>query len=248
MNNRLIAVSQTETREKLMQIRQLMDLETNTYTYLIIDMSTRKAALVDPVLEALDRDVKLIKELGLSLESVLETHIHADHVTSAYYLRKETGCKIILPKNAKARNIDQELSHDDTLMLGETPIKALETSGHTDAHMAYHVNNVVLTGDALLVRGCGRTDFQGGDAGKLYDNVTQHVLSLPPATTVYPGHDYNGCTRSTVGEEKKHNPRFIRSRKDFIELMSSLKLAKPKRMRYAVPLNLRLGQIPSCDE
>jgi glyoxylase-like metal-dependent hydrolase (beta-lactamase superfamily II) len=228
-----------------MLFRQLFDSETSTYTYLIADTHTKDAVLVDPVIEQVERDYKLLNELGLTLKFCLETHIHADHVTGTGKLRELTGCMGIVPTNAHAACANRHVEHDEVLKVGEIDIKAIGTNGHTDAHMAYLVNGThVLTGDALFIRGCGRTDFQSGDAGLLYDRVNHHLFTLPEETLVYPAHDYKGHTVSTIGEEKRLNPRFVgRTREEFITFMDSLDLPDPKKMMEAVPANERCGQV-----
>lgn len=228
-----------------MVFRQLFDAESSTYTYLIADSVTQAAILVDPVLEQVDRDLKLLNELGLTLRYCLETHIHADHVTGTGKLRQMTGCMGIVPEHAQADCADRHIQDGETVQLGEVSIKAIATPGHTDSHMAYLVNDqYVLTGDALFIRGCGRTDFQSGDAGTLYDSVTQHLFTLPGEVLVYPAHDYRGQTVSTIAEEKRWNPRFAgRSRESFIELMASLDLPNPKKMMEAVPANEQCGRV-----
>lgn len=224
--------------------RQLFDRESSTYTYLIADPLTRGAILVDPVQEQVDRDLQLLRELGLTLLYSLETHIHADHITGGSQLRQHTGCRLIVPHRAKVWGADGWLGHGEQLQLGMVQLEAIATPGHTDSHMAYRVNQTyVLTGDALLIRGCGRTDFQGGDAGALYDAVTQRLFSLPDTTRVYPGHDYKGHTVSTIGDEKRWNQRFAnRDRAQFVQLMNNLNLPYPKRMKQAVPANERCGE------
>lgn len=228
-----------------MLFRQLFDKETSTYTYLIADEQTKEAVLVDPVLGQVARDHKLIDELGLSLQFCLETHVHADHITGTSKLRDLTNCRGIVPVNAQVDCADQSVKHDEVLQVGNIKIQAISTNGHTDSHMAYLVDGThVLTGDALFIRGCGRTDFQGGDAGVLYDRVTQHLFTLPAETLVYPAHDYKGQTVSTVGEEKGLNPRFVgRSREQFIDFMANLDLPDPKKMMEAVPANQSCGQV-----
>jgi sulfur dioxygenase len=229
----------------MMLCRQLFDAESSTYTYLIADSVPQEAILVDPVLEQVDRDLKLLNELGLTLRYCLETHIHADHVTGTGKLRQVTGCMGIVPEYAEADCADRHIQDGETLQLGEVIIKAIATPGHTDSHMAYLVNNqYVLTGDALFIRGCGRTDFQSGDAGTLYDSVTQRLFTLADEVLVYPAHDYRGQTVSTIAEEKRWNPRFAgRSRESFIEFMASLDLPNPKKMMEAVPANERCGRV-----
>jgi glyoxylase-like metal-dependent hydrolase (beta-lactamase superfamily II) len=223
--------------------RQFFDPESSTYTYLIADSQTKEAVLVDTVLEQVDRDLQVLDDLGLSLRYCLETHIHADHITGAGKLRQQTGCRVLVPKNATARSADRSLSDRETLALGGVRIEAIATPGHTHSHLAYLVNNThLLTGDALLIRGCGRTDLQSGDAGTLYDTVTQRLFTLPEETLVYPAHDYKGRTVSTIGEEKRLNPRFSdRTREQFIAIMSHLGLSYPKKMNEAVPANEYCG-------
>lgn len=229
-----------------MLFRQLFDYETWTYTYLIADPQTGEAALVDPVIEQVERDLKLLQELGLTLKFCLETHVHADHITGTGKLRDETGCEGIVPEHAQVACANRLIRHGDTLKVGAVEIRAIATPGHTDSHMAYLVNgDRVLTGDALFIRGCGRTDFQSGDAGTLYDSVTQHLFTLPDSTLVYPGHDYRGHSVSTIAEEKRWNPRFTgRTREQFIQFMNGLNLPDPKKIMEAVPANERCGNLP----
>jgi len=210
------------------------------------------------VLEKGDRDLQILNDLGLTLRYCLETHIHADHITGAGKLRQQTGCQVLVPQNAAARSADHSLADGETLSLGAVRIEAIATPGHTSGHLAFLVNNThLLTGDALLIRGCGRTDLQGGDAGTLYDTVIQRLFTLPDDTWVYPAHDYQGRTVSTIGEEKRLNPRFAdgqgsasgyRTRDQFITLMAHLGLSYPKKMRQAVPANENCGDfIPPSD-
>ena len=233
-----------------MLFRQLFDKESSTYTYLIADLQTREAALVDPVIEKVERDLKLICELGLTLLFCLETHIHADHITGTSKIKDRTGCKSLVPENAKTDCASGFVRHNQVLSVGSVAIEAIETHGHTDSHMAYQVaGDRVLTGDALLIRGCGRTDFQGGSAEVLYDHITQRLFTLSDSTLVYPAHDYRGQTCSTIGEEKRWNPRFIdldlaelRDRADFVQLMNNLDLPEPKKIMEAVPANEHCGR------
>lgn len=228
-----------------MLFRQLFDRESCTYTYLIAHLDTQTAILVDPVLEQVERDLTLIQELGLTLKFCLETHVHADHITGTGLLREKTGCQGIVPANATVVCANRYIKDGEILTLGEVQVEAIATPGHTDSHMAYYVNrDRVLTGDALFIRGCGRTDFQSGDAGTLFDSVTQRLFTLPNETLVYPGHDYHGQTVSTIREEKQWNPRFVgRDRNDFIQFMSELNLPEPQKIMEAVPANERCGRV-----
>lgn len=228
-----------------MLFRQLFDETTWTYTYLIADTDTNEAILVDPVAEQVERDLRILQELGLKLRYCLETHIHADHITGTGKLREATGCQGVVPANAQAACADRFIQDEEMLEMGSIRVEAIATLGHTDSHMAYLVNGThLLTGDSLFIRGCGRTDFQSGNAGSMYDAVTQRLFALPDSTLVYPGHDYKGETVSTIGEEKQWNPRFAgQTRDSFIELMANLNLPNPKRIMEAVPANQQCGKV-----
>lgn len=221
--------------------RQLFDRESSTYTYLLADTETGDAALVDPVLEQHARDLALLEELGLRLRFVLETHVHADHVTAAGLLRERTGARTV----ASARGApcaDQHVGHGEVLRLGAMTITALATPGHTDDSLSYAIDGRVFTGDALLVRGTGRTDFQNGDPRALYRSLHEVLLRLPDDTVVYPGHDYKGFTSSTIGEERRHNPRVAgKTEEEFVALLNGLDLPPPKRLAEAVPRNRACG-------
>ncbi|MEH2056605.1 MAG: FAD/NAD(P)-binding protein [Nostoc sp.] len=223
--------------------RQFFDPATSSYTYLIADRQTGDAVLVDPVLEQVDRDLQSLDELGLKLRYCLETHLHADHITGAGKLRQQTGAQVIVPQNTAVTKADRSLVGGEILEVGSVMIETIFTPGHSASHIAYLVNKThLLTGDALFIRGCGRTDFQGGDPGTLYDVVTQRLFTLPDDTWVYPAHDYKGRTVSTIGEEKRLNPRFSdRSRSQFITIMNNLKLTYPQKMNATVPANEYCG-------
>lgn len=226
-----------------MFIRQLFDRETSTYTYLIADEKTSEAAIIDPVKEQLERDVQLINELGFNLKYVLETHVHADHITSAGKLREEFSAKVVLHKNSGSECADLLVEDSNVLNLGDIEVKALHTPGHTNADLSFVVEDNIFTGDALLIRDCGRTDFQLGDSTTLYNSINDKIFSLDENTVIYPGHDYKGFTSSTVKEEKKFNNRLgnEKTENEFIEIMNNLDLALPKKIKESVPGNMNCG-------
>lgn len=223
---------------------QLFEPESSTYTYIIGDRETREAAIIDPVLETVDRDLKLIEELGLKLVYVLDTHVHADHITGAGEIRDRTGAKTAVSRMAKVSCVDVELEDGQELKIGNKVIRAIATPGHTDTCMTFSFEGMVFTGDALLIRGCGRTDFQQGSSETLFKSVREKLFALPDDTVVYPGHDYRGLTSSTIGQEKAHNPRLgmKNSLADFKKIMAELKLAHPKKIQEALPANLACGR------
>lgn len=225
-----------------MLMRQLFDAPTSTYTYIIADAETSRAAIIDPVLDQVERDLRLLRELGLRLEYAIDTHIHADHITANGHLRQVTGCRTAVSSVADVSCADIALTDGDRLPLGESAIEVIATPGHTQGCLSLHIEDHVFTGDALFVRGCGRTDFQQGDAGQLYDSITQRLFTLHDATWVHPGHDYHGMTISTIGEEKRFNPRLKLDRAAFIVFMDSLDLPDPRLMMEAVPANESCGQ------
>ena len=227
-----------------MHALQWFDTTSSTYTYLLLDRPGGHAVIVDPVDTNAERDLAELTRLGLTLSHVLETHVHADHITSAALLRKLTGASVVVPAGAGVDGADREVADGDDVRFGDAPpIRVFATPGHTAASASYLWNGCVFTGDALFIDGCGRTDFQGGDAGRLYDSVTQKLFALPDATLVYPAHDYNGRHTSTIGYERAHNARLAgRTREAFIALMHGLDLPMPKLIDVAVPANLRLGQ------
>lgn len=224
--------------------QQLFESESSTFTYLLADHQTREAVIIDPVLETYERDIQLIGELNLKLLYILETHIHADHVTGAARLAAATGAKIGISAKAQAEGVDWPLKDGDQIHFGSNVIQVLETPGHTDTCQCYLLNDRVFTGDTLLIRGNGRTDFQQGSPKKLYDSVTVKLFALSDETIVYPAHDYKGFTSSTIGIEKKHNVRLGngRSLESFTEIMNNLKLAQPKKIDIALPANLKCGR------
>jgi glyoxylase-like metal-dependent hydrolase (beta-lactamase superfamily II) len=232
--------------------RQLFDKDTSTYTYLLADEDTREAVLIDPVLGQLDRDLELLRELDLQLVYALDTHIHADHITGLSALREATGCKIVV--SARAGVNFQDVSAEDGMRLsfGGHELEVRETPGHTDGCLSFVTGDrkMAFTGDTLLIRGTGRTDFQQGSAERLYHSVTEKLFTLPDATLVYPGHDYKGRTVSTIWEEKRFNPRLGqgKSLEEFVEIMDNLDLPRPRHIDVALPANLAGGvQQPAAD-
>jgi glyoxylase-like metal-dependent hydrolase (beta-lactamase superfamily II) len=232
--------------------RQLLDRETSTLSYLVAHEATREAALVDPVLEQVDRDLGLVAELGLTLVAIVETHVHADHVTGAGELRRRTGARTAVPREGGAPCADVPLAPGDVVRLGGIELRALATPGHTEGCFSYAVAadgqvDRLLTGDALLIRGCGRTDFQGGSADRLFTSVRDVLFAFPDETLVYPAHDYRGFSVSTIGEEKRHNPRLglAKSRADFVAMMAALHLPPPAKIGVAVPANRACGEGPA---
>jgi sulfur dioxygenase len=224
-----------------MFFRQLFDRSSCTYTYLLAD-DAGSAVLIDPVVELLDRDLSLLHELGLRLDATLETHIHADHITSAAALRDRTGCRIATCSEDYTGQ-DVLLNHGDVLHVGTLALEARHTPGHTAGSACFWIDDRVFTGDTLLIRGCGRTDFQGGSAEQLYRSVHEQLFTLPDTCRVYPGHDYQGRTVSTIGEEKAHNPRLGggRTESEFVTIMRNLKLDPPTLIDVAVPANRTFG-------
>ena len=223
---------------------QLFEPESSTYTYLIADPISRSAALIDSVFETIERDWELISGLGLNLEYLLETHIHADHVSGAASLRKRSGAKLCVSENAKVESADVTLRDSMILPLGGYEIKVITTPGHTNTCCSFYFHGKVFTGDALMIRGCGRTDFQDGSAEALFKSVREKLFTLPDDTLVYPAHDYKGQKSSTIGLEKKENPRlgFDKTLPEFVKIMNELNLDPPKKMKESVPANLRGGK------
>ncbi|MEY3012949.1 MAG: hypothetical protein RIT45_1684 [Pseudomonadota bacterium] len=235
-----------------MLFRQLFHPDTSTYTYLLADEATREAVLIDPVRDTIDRDVELIDQLGLKLLYTLETHVHADHVTSSGLLRHRLGSRSVVSEHGGAGCADILVKDGDTIRFGNHALEARHTPGHTNGDITYVCNNLKMafTGDTLLIRGCGRTDFQQGDASALYHSVNDKIFTLPDDCQLYPGHDYKGRTVTTVREEKLFNPRLGggKTESEFVALMNELKLAKPARIDVAVPANLRCGLLQEDGE
>ena len=226
--------------------RQLFDADSSTYTYLLGDAASGDALLIDPVFENTPRDVALLRELGLRLVATLDTHVHADHVTGAWLLKQRCGSQIVLSGAAGAGPADRLLRHGELVAFGTRHLEARATPGHTRGCMTYVLDDqrMAFTGDSLLIRGCGRTDFQQGSPQQLYRSVRQQILSLPDHCLLYPGHDYRGITVTSVEEERRFNPRLGGDvdEADFTGYMNHLGLPHPKLMDIAVPANLRCGQ------
>ena len=228
---------------------QLFDPDSCTYTYVLFDVDTRDAVIIDPVDEQLVRDLQVLREYGLRLQWVIETHAHADHITSALRLAEHTGAHTAAPAACGIATVHRALHDGDEIPFGAQRLRALATPGHTAGSMSYvwqvDGQTHVFTGDTLLIGGCGRTDFQNGDAGQLYDSVTQTLFTLPDDTVVYPAHDYRGFTASTIGEEKRYNTRLAgNSRDKFVEIMGALGLPPPAKLAEAVPANRSCGFAP----
>jgi len=223
-----------------MIFRQLFDPLSSTYTYLVADRG--EALLIDPVLEGVPAYVQLVRELGLKLVVALDTHVHADHVTGLGALREQTACATAMGAETRAECVNHHFREGEAIRVGGIGLIAWYTPGHTDNSYSFVLPDRVFTGDTLLIRGTGRTDFQNGDARAQYDSL-QRLLGLPDTTLVYPGHDYKGWTVSTIGEERRCNPRLqVRSVEEYVALMRGLKLPNPKLMDIAVPANLSCGR------
>jgi sulfur dioxygenase len=229
-----------------MIFRQLLDPTSSTYSYLLADRDSGEAVLIDPVFEQARRDAALLRELGLRLVATLETHVHADHVTGAWLLQQRMGSRIALSAASGAQGADRPLQHGDLVAFGQRQLQVRATPGHTDGCVSYVLDDasMAFTGDCLLIRGCGRTDFQQGDPHKLFRSVHEQILSLPDGCLLYPGHDYRGLTVTSVGEERRFNPRLggDSNEADFAGYMNHLGLPHPKLIDIAVPANLRCGQ------
>lgn len=231
-----------------MLLRQLFEPVSSTYTYLIASGRGREAVIIDPVREQLAQYLQFIRELDLKLVRAIDTHTHADHITALGELRKSTGCITIMGQYTKAECVSAQVRDEELIDVDGVQLRALYTPGHTDESFSFLLNpkqpQAVFTGDVLLIRGTGRTDFQNGDAGKSWDSITQRLFTLPDDTLVYPAHDYRGVTASSIIEEKRHNPRLAgKSREEYVAIMNNLNLPNPKLMDIAVPANLACGQV-----
>lgn len=225
-----------------MLFRQLFDSVSCTYTYIIADEHGHEAIIIDPVKEKVEQYIKLISELDLRLVMALDTHTHADHITATGSLRNHMHCSIIMGDKTKAECVDIKVKEGETIKVGQQILTAIYTPGHTDDHFSYRMQDRVFTGDCLMIRATGRTDFQNGDAYAHYDSLFNKLLKLPEETLVYPAHDYNGMLNSTIGEEKRFNPRLqVKNVEQYVEIMTNLNLPKPKLIDIAVPANLKCG-------
>ena len=223
-----------------MIFEQLFDTKSSTYTYIISSGKGREALIIDPVIEHTDEYIKVLESLELKLVKVIDTHIHADHVTGLNELNKRTNCTRIMGENSKSEVIDIKLKDEENVSIENINLKAIYTPGHTDCSYSYLMKDRVFTGDTLLINGTGRTDFQNGNAHQAYESLFGKLLKLPEETLVYPAHDYNGKKNSTIGNEKNNNPRLqVSSKEEYAEIMDNLKLANPKMMDVAVPANLK---------
>ena len=222
-----------------MIFRQLFDAASHTYTYLIASNKGREALIIDPVLENVNQYIKLLKELDLKLVKVIETHIHADHKSGKNILREKTNCAIIMGDKSSADVVTTRVADEGKIKLDGIELQALYTPGHTSECFSFLMKDRVFTGDTLLIRGTGRTDFQNGNPKESYNSIFNRLLKLPEETLVYPAHDYKGETVSTIGEEKNFNPRLqVKSVDEYVEIMNNLNLPNPKMMDVAVPYNL----------
>ncbi len=227
-----------------MIFRQLYDLESGTYTYLLASRPGGEALLIDPVLDNSKQYVQLIDELGLQLVMAIDTHTHADHVTALGELRNVLGCITVMGEFTKAECVSRTVKEDEVIEVGDMKLRAMFTPGHTDESFSFMMDDRVFTGDALLIRGTGRTDFQNGDPYAAYDSLFNKLLKLPDNTLVYPGHDYKGWGVSTIAEECQFNPRLqVASAYEYAQIMNNLDLPDPKMMDVAVPANLKCGKI-----
>tara|TARA_B110000259_G_C13966421_1_gene382813 strand:- start:555 stop:1307 length:753 start_codon:yes stop_codon:yes gene_type:complete len=232
-------------------IRQLFDSESSTYTYLVADTDAEVALLIDPVSEKLSSYIQLLADLSLQLKYALDTHCHADHITALGQLRDITGCETLAGKPSAMACVDRFFADGDILQLGSIAVRAIYTPGHTDDSYCFFLDGeqqLLFTGDTLLIRGTGRTDFQNGSSKALYDSLFNKLLKLPDQTTVFPGHDYKGWTQSTILEERQSNPRLqVKSWQELDSLLEQLKLINPKLMDIAIPANKQCGKTSLSD-
>tara|TARA_B110000046_G_scaffold177072_1_gene203462 strand:- start:917 stop:1600 length:684 start_codon:yes stop_codon:yes gene_type:complete len=227
-----------------MIFKQVFDIKSSTYTYLIASAKGREAVIIDPVLENVNEYINILKELNLKLVKVIDTHIHADHITGASKLKKATSCMILMGEHTPAETVEIKLKDEEIIKLDQLEIKALHTPGHTSDSYSFLMDNHLFSGDTLLINGTGRTDFQNGSAKDAYNSIFNRLLVLPEETLLYPAHDYNGKKVSSIGNEKKFNPRLqVRNEEEYIEIMNNLNLPEPKSMDINVTRNIKLGAL-----
>ena len=227
-----------------MIFKQVFDIKSSTYTYLIASAKGREAVIIDPVLENVNEYINILKELNLKLVKVIDTHIHADHITGASKLKKATSCMILMGEHTPAETVEIKVKDEEIIKLDQLEIKALHTPGHTSDSYSFLMDNHLFSGDTLLINGTGRTDFQNGSAKDAYNSIFNRLLVLPEETLLYPAHDYNGKKVSSIGNEKKFNPRLqVRNEEEYIEIMNNLNLPEPKSMDINVTRNIKLGAL-----
>ena len=225
-----------------MIFKQVFDTKSSTYTYIIASGKGREAVIIDPVIENVESYIRLLNELDLKLVKVIDTHIHADHVTGASKLKRATNCSTLMGEHTPADAVEIKVKDDEIIKIDQIEIKAMYTPGHTSDSYSFLMDNYLFSGDTLLINGTGRTDFQNGSSKDAYNSIFNRLLKLPEDTILYPGHDYNGKECSTIGNEKKFNPRLqVKNVDEYVELMSNLNLAKPKLIDINVSKNIKLG-------
>jgi glyoxylase-like metal-dependent hydrolase (beta-lactamase superfamily II) len=225
-----------------MIFKQVFDTKSSTYTYLIASAKGREAIMIDPVLDNIEEYISLLNEFDLKLVKVIDTHIHADHITGASALRDQTKCVTVMGDQTPADAVEIKVKDEEIIKLDKLEIKALHTPGHTSDSFSFLMNDHLFSGDTLLINGTGRTDFQNGSAKDAYNSIFNRLLKLPAETLLYPGHDYNGKKVSSIGNEKKFNPRLqVNDEKEYIEIMNNLNLPEPKLMAINVARNIKLG-------
>ena len=227
-----------------MIFRQVFDNKSSTYTYIIASAKGREAVIIDPVIENVESYLGLLNELDLKLVKVIDTHIHADHITGASKLKKVTNCSTIMGEHTPADAVEIKVKDEEIIKIDQIEIKAMYTPGHTSDSYSFLMDKYLFSGDTLLINGTGRTDFQNGSSKDAYNSLFNKLLKLPDDTVLYPGHDYNGKLSSTIGKEKQHNPRLqVENVDQYIEIMSNLNLSKPKMIDHNISKNLKLGKI-----
>jgi sulfur dioxygenase len=227
-----------------MIFKQLFDTATNTYTYLIASDKGREAVIIDPVIENVELYIQLLKKLDLKLVKVIDTHIHADHITAASMLKNKTSCTTVMGEHTPSNTVEIKVKNDEIIHVDDLKIRAIYTPGHTKDSYSFLMNDYLFSGDTLLINGTGRTDFQGGSSKDSYNSIFNKLLKLPEETLLYPAHDYNGKNVSSIGNEKKFNPRLqVSSVSEYVDIMNNLNLPKPKLMDINVGRNIKLGNI-----